>query len=205
MSEAVQRHGFYVQKLFEPVFPGWISESNGHTAEWDIPAEFDRNYGIPTSIKTINLTGSIDCGDARRIWRIDKSYRLIIASYEQQEDYKKIVSIDGYIISPEIINILRGNVSFEIVENFHNTLCSFSREKYKEARVFHKKYKKTLIAEGYESKIKLSPKVGRQDGQRRLQCTIPRKILKELYGDISGDTKYRGKDFGISFYSKKRK
>jgi len=70
MSKASQGHGFYVQKLFEAVFPGWISENNRYTAEWDIPAEFDKMLELPTSIKTIKLGGSVDCGDAKLISEI---------------------------------------------------------------------------------------------------------------------------------------
>ena len=168
-----QLHGKSFEDLIKAcgLFRGSSDGGRLPSASFDIEARFDREHSLPTSIKTSKGI-YVSLSDARRFWNIDTNFRMIVGSYKQvTTDRKRFDVIHEFLITPAILNNLRGEVSLNHVTLFHNgiSLKRFSKDKYREARMWAKEQKNLLSS--LSSKIILNPKIDSKM-QRRLQCSI---------------------------------
>jgi hypothetical protein len=163
----------------------------GHTAMFDIPASCDRRGSLPTSVKSTH-NDVVGLGDARRIWSIDKSFRMVVVRYRQASTLKLAYEIDEFVISDTVLDVLRGSVTLDVVNNFHEQIKSYGPGDHLAARQSAKNTKSMLAG---RSAIDLNPKIDSKV-QRRLQSSIRLSRLHQIkgvecqiyttkYGDVS--------------------
>ena len=205
-----QLHGKKFEDLIKSVFPGSSDKQRKNTSIFDIENFYDKEKKLNTSIKTKkknkNSNEIFELADVRRIFSINEDYRMIVGLYEQKGDRKTFIEIIEYIIKKEDLKKLKSLLSYSEVETFHNTICSFKPGKngQKEGRLFcinnkSKLQEKTLIT--------LNPKIDSKS-QRRLQCSIKRKILENIIPEsqrfVHSDF-YKDLVLPITIISEKRK
>lgn len=173
---AVQKHGKIIEDQVKAAFSGASDYKRTQDAEFDIEAKFDKTNNLPTSIKT-SKNNTICLADARRVWSINEDFRLIIVSYTQNREFKIPKTLFEFIITQKEWNILKGDMPFEAIEDFHNSfnLSKFPLGSHSQARIHTKEYKNRLTNE-YSSQIVLNPKVDSKT-QRRLQASIGLNVL----------------------------
>lgn len=175
-----QLHGKNFEDMIKSLFRGSSDQKREMTSKFDIESRFDKILNLNTSIKTTKRSNKksevFSLSDARRIFSIDEDFRMLIGLYDQSGGRKKFTTILEYVVRKEDLDKLKGDVSFEEVEEFHNGLRSFPEGKHKEARAYHKKVKPSLQS---KCTIRLDPKVD-SGKQRRLQCSIRRKDLESV-------------------------
>ncbi len=175
-----QLHGKKFEDLIKAcgLFSGSSDGGRSVIAKFDIEAKFDKDRGLPTSIKS---TGGdiVGLSDARRFWGIDEEFRMIVGCYRQNDSVKVFSEIHELLISRELLSDLRGTVSFQNIEAFHNglSLNEFPKGNHPDARLWAQAQKEALD-DGF-SKIALNPKIDSKS-QRRLQCSVSLKTLIEL-------------------------
>jgi hypothetical protein len=159
------------------LFPGSADGGRSVTASFDIEAKFDKQRGLPTSIKS---TGSDTVGlsDARRFWQIDEAYRMIVGRYQQEDGVKVFDQAHEFLLDPLILAELRGDISYEEVKVFHHglSLDAFPKGSHEEARVWAQAQKEVYVGRG--NAIILNPKIDSKK-QRRLQCSVSLTTLIE--------------------------
>ncbi|MES2002124.1 MAG: hypothetical protein V4444_07445 [Pseudomonadota bacterium] len=158
-------------------FPGSSDSGRSNTAEFDVEAKFDRDRGLPTSIKS-GLGSHVALSDARRFWKIDQEFRLLFGHYRQNGIVKHFDQVHEFLITPEILSRLRGELDAAEVERLHFglSLSRFPVGKHVEARSWARSEKARLA--GRASSIVLNPKIDSKT-QRRLQCSIKLRDLIE--------------------------
>ena len=80
-------------------FPGASDAERSVTASFDIEGRFDRELGLPTSIKATGNKG-VGLSDARRFWSLNKPFRMIVGAYRQEVDQKVFSQVHEFILSP---------------------------------------------------------------------------------------------------------
>ncbi len=159
-------------------FPGSSDSGRSATASFDIEAQFDRERGLPTSIKA---TGNklIGLSDARRFWTIDQPIRMIVGAYRQLPDRKAFSVVHEFLLSPEALGSLRGCVTLNEVRELHEgiSLTRFQLGGESNARAWVRAAK--AVIENRLGAIRLNPKIDSK-GQRRLQCSVPVNTLVEI-------------------------
>jgi isochorismate synthase EntC len=158
-------------------FPGSADAARSQTAPFDIEARFDREFGLPTSIKaTGNRT--IGLSDARGFWGIDQTIRMIVGTYRQAADRKTFFAIHEFILTAEALRNLRGHLSVVEVAELHQGISTnqFAAGDYKAARLWAKSQKKSLSHR--MGKVVLNPKIDSKS-QRRFQCSVSLTALIE--------------------------
>jgi len=156
-------------------FRGAADGGRAQTVIFDIEAKYDRELGLPTSVKSAK-SNIIGLSDARRIWEIDEPFRIIVGSYLQDGRFKRFHTVHEFLITLDILCFLRGDITATFVTDFHDGLHLdiFPVGKHKEASAWAKAHKKAN--KHLKSAITLNPKIDSED-QRRLQCSIHIKKL----------------------------
>jgi hypothetical protein len=165
-----QLHGIFFEKKIQALYEIY---DGSHTNKWDIPAKEGR---LPVSIKTTK-NNTVGLSDARRIFDIDCDWKLIVGVYKQSGSFKQFVEIREYIITANVFDFVKGTISGEEIENFHNTLLSFPKGHHKKARLWARNKKNELQSKS--SFITLNPKIDSKN-QRRLQCSIKMTDLDSI-------------------------
>jgi hypothetical protein len=133
---------------------------------------------LPTSIKS---TGSniVGLSDARSFFAISEKFRMLVGRYKQAGPHKVFKTVHEFILTPTILADLRGEVTWEDVDKFHNglRLDAFPVGSHPEARQWARQ-RKVAIADK-RSMITLNPKIDSKR-QRRLQCSLRLSELIEL-------------------------
>lgn len=152
------------------LFPGSSDSGRGVTAGFDIEAKFDRERGLPTSVKTTG-NDTIALSDARRFFEIDRDFRMLVGKYHQQGTQKVFAEIHEFIASTDVLNAVRGDLDMATVTAFHEGLLigKFSKGEHVAAREWAR-HRKTELS-GVKTDIILNPKIDSKT-QRRLQCSI---------------------------------
>lgn len=160
------------------LFSGSADGGRSGTSNIDIEAKFDKNRGLPTSIKATG-SNTVELADAREFWKIDKPYRMIVGRYKQDGLYKIFHEVHEIIITNDALADLRGDLDFNTVSNFHNGLLlnNFPNGAHIGARRWAQDRKKELAH--VRTKIKLHPKIDSKS-QRRLQCSVALNALIEI-------------------------
>jgi hypothetical protein len=176
-----QKHGKQFEDALKALlFPGASDKSRKPTETFDIEAEFDRALGLSTSVKASKGCVTVALADARRFWNIDTPYRLMVACWRQKsKNVKEFYDVHEFIMHGEILSQLRGAVSYNMIEGFHDGLGvkHFPQGQHIAARQWAKVRKKEIEALG--SLLILNPKIDSKT-QRRLQCSVKLSTLKRL-------------------------
>ena len=151
-------------------FPGAADGGRSNTADFDVEARFDRGLGLPTSIKS-GRGRHVALSDARRFWAIGREFRLLYGQYRQIGDEKNFGLVHEFLITPDILNGLRGEITAVDVEALHVGLglALFPEGQHFAARAWVRAEKAKLS--GRRGQIILNPKIDSKK-QRRLQCSI---------------------------------
>jgi hypothetical protein len=167
-----QLHGKKFEDLIKGcgLFPGASDQSRSITAGVDIEARFDREMGLPTSIKTSG-SRTITLSDARRFWAIDYQFRMLVGIYEQIDRQKHFGVVHEFLLTPDNLLELRGAVAAVEVERLHYGigLIGFPAGQHAEARAWIARELANLPLD--QSRIVLNPKIDSKE-QRRLQCSV---------------------------------
>lgn len=174
-----QLHGKRYENHIRQAFPKSLEVELSPVSPWDILGEHDHVLSLPTSVKT-SKNKTIGMSDARKFVSTDISFRLLVAFYTQGSGVKQFTSLNEFIITPEIMNTLRGELTLQDVIDFHAAITSFGpgRENQKLAQAVAREFKAKL--KDKSQYIVLNPKIDSKD-QRRLQCSIK---LDQLAGLI---------------------
>jgi hypothetical protein len=161
-------------------FTGSADQGRSPTSDFDIEAKFDREFGLPTSVKS---TGSsvVTLSDARRFFGIDEPFRMIVGRYWQVDNTKEFREVHEFVLTPDVLARLRGDITLDQVANFHRglSLANFPEGAHAAARVWAQEQRQ--IFSGFLSQIVLNPKID-SDKQRRLQCSVSLSSLKDAVG-----------------------
>jgi hypothetical protein len=175
-----QHHGKKFEDLIKScgLFSGSADGGRLPTARFDIEAKYDKSLALPTSIKS---TGSniVGLSDARGFFSTTEKYRMLVGRYRQVGPYKQFHNVHEFVLTPEILAKLRGEVTLEDVAAFHHglLLTSFPVGSHETARKWARQRKAELANK--RSMITLNPKIDRKR-QRRLQCSLRLLELIEL-------------------------
>ena len=167
-----QLHGKKFEDLIKAcgLFSGAADRSRSVTAGMDIEAIFDKQRGLPTSIKT---TGSrtVTLDDARRFWALNYSFRMLVGLHDQVDGQKHFGVVHEFILTPDHLNELRGAIVADDVARLHHgiSLGNFSSGEHFEAREWIGQQLRLLPLD--QSHIILNPKIDSKE-QRRLQCSV---------------------------------
>jgi hypothetical protein len=168
-------------------FPGSSDSGRSATASFDIETQFDRERGLPTSIKA---TGNslVGLSDARRFWGNNQSIRMIVGAYLQSADRKAFTVVHEFLLFPESLNELRGRITADEVQKLHEGIAvtRFPLGEERAARAWVQSAKREMLERS--GLVMLNPKIDSK-GQRRVQCSV---TLKALIGVcVEGETYFR--------------
>jgi hypothetical protein len=118
-----QLHGKKFEDLIKScgLFSGSADGGRSPTATFDIEAKYDKILGLPTSIKS---TGSniVGLSDARSFFANSEKYRMLVGRYKQVGPHKQFHNVHEFILTPETLAKLRGEVLLDDVTAFHDGL-----------------------------------------------------------------------------------
>jgi hypothetical protein len=125
-----QLHGKEFENIIKKTFNN--IEDIKCNSKQDIPAKFDIEKNLDTSIKTKkvarNGNETIELADARSFFSQRNSFRLILGIYEQNKDIKYFNMIKEYEINDNELNNLTGNYGNDIindVKDIHETILKY--------------------------------------------------------------------------------
>jgi hypothetical protein len=173
-----QRHGKQFEDMVKALlYSGAADKARKSVAKFDIEANFDKEFNLDTSVKASKNCSNISLADARHFWQINTKFRLLVGCWKQiTPEIKQFYEIHEFIITPAIMQELRGNVTLQQITDFHETIKTFGIGKHEEARIYAKQQKKILQP---QSLIILNPKIDSKS-QRRLQCSLNMEILQNI-------------------------
>jgi hypothetical protein len=199
-----QLHGKTIEDMIKSAFQGSSDCSRSVSSRFDIEAIFDKDLHLNTSIKA-SKKDNIELADARRFFENKDGFRLIICRYQQKGKMKVFNEIHEIFIDNHILDYLKGDMTYEVIVNYHEMLKSFPVGKHTEARIFAKEHKQVLQST-YSSNIILNPKIDSKN-QRRLQCSMNINHLYSAFPDsyIIHKDNYKVLGLPISIFSEARK
>lgn len=202
MSEN-QLHGKKYEKYIMNAFPKALSKELPITSHWDILSEYDEELFIPTSIKTTK-NNIIWLSDARNFISNHESFRLIVAQYNQKNGYKEFYNLLEFIITPEILDKIIGDLKIDFVKEFHESINKFGYGKENQilARDISKKFKE--LNKETKTLITLNPKIDSKR-QRRLQCSIKISDLIKVIQPNVFNNFYKGVNIKVNIEGSPRK
>jgi hypothetical protein len=165
-------------------FPGSADAGRSPTARFDIEARFDRERGLPTSVKATG-NNSVALSDARGFWKIQETIRMIIRHYRQIGGRKSFVTVHEFILSAEMLNRLRGDISHSDVDRLHQgiSIIQFPNGQHVQARMWVKEQQAAL--RNKRGHVILNPKIDSK-AQRRVQCSVALSALIEICASEEG-------------------
>jgi hypothetical protein len=184
---ASQGHGKTIENQIKALFGNASDYKRLPTEKFDIESQFDIEKNLPTSIKTTQ-SNFVCLADARAIFKINQEFRLLIIKYKQIDDTKKITEIIEFFPTIENWNALKGDLSFEEVEAFHNKIKEFKGGEHFRASAWAKAHK-DFLSNQYQSSMRLEAKIDSKN-QRRLQCKVSEADLKTHIPNYIVHTQY---------------
>ena len=176
-----QSHGKqFEDHLKAALFPGAADHGRSPTSAFDVEAQFNKERGVPCSIKTAKAGSPVCMADARRFWTIDEPYELIVSEWVAQGSNKKqFERVHRFFITPEVHQELTGQVTADQVEQVHEGLKEFGLGQHHAARRWAREQKAALAPVTSTAKASLNPKIDSHT-QRRLQCSMKLSDLKAV-------------------------
>lgn len=188
----VQRHGFDFENWVKQNF---FAEFNAaYTQKWDIPVEANHLKKIPkelqhlpVSMKTCKFGSPIGFGDALRQIRNAEDFLLIVGFWRQSGSYKNFVAVEAAKIrAGDWRNLFLPLNEADLIAL--DLIIKDVQSHYSEARKLAKELKSSDKFK--QTKIILNPKIDSKT-QRRLQCSLPFKVL---WQDFVGKEPYQNID-----------
>lgn len=175
-AEEQQSQGYFFEKAVIRQLTNLEKLDISYTGEWDIPADFNKQRGLPISVKFIRWGNSIYLGDALRQRRIAQPFEMVIGFYEADLKSKtaRIKSLHHITIQPEQWEKWWGDITQEEISELAQGI---KHKPLGEAQAFARNRARELRAKS--GVIDLNPKVNKD--QRRIQCSIPFRIF---YRDV---------------------
>lgn len=180
-----QAHGLAFEDLVKAsLFPGASNHARGPTSLFDVEGVFDRELGLPTSIKSAKRTTEdrmvIPLSDARRWWAMEgQSFWLIVGGWRQDRGEKIFALAHQFLITPEVHRRLVAGIKADEVEAFHEGLRAFMQGSHAAARAWARQRRASLPF----CITRLNPKVDSKN-QRRLQCSLSVDDLRAAIEDV---------------------
>ncbi len=174
-----QLHGKSFEDLVKAaLFQGAADRSRSVNSEFDVEGDFDRIYGLPSSIKTTSGK-TVGLADARRFWRNNTAYRMLVCSYTQQGTTKLFHQVDEIFLHGEMFPALKGSISLEEITEIHFGfgITRFPEGMHVEARAWVKE--RIQKVQDRIGLVVLNPKID-SESQRRLQCSVSLPALIKL-------------------------
>jgi len=182
-----QLHGKEYENHIKLAFPGVSDEIVSSLSKWDIDAKYDYK-NLPTSIKSSAAKGSIELSDARRFWGINEPFRLILGIYDQINNVKYFNSLHEFEITHDEHKILLGNITYDEISKFHESLKEFELGDHDKARKYAHDINKNNFKK--RSVLNLNPKIDSKT-QRRLQCSIN---FSDLINNVKNYKEFKNND-----------
>ena len=198
-SNCVQKHGFDFENEIRRVFN--LPPVKNNTDTWDIPKEsniFDNNENI--SVKTTK-SASICCSDIIRFHDInfDEKNTIIVGRYKQKGVIKDFYNFMEINYCEKLHNVLFGSCPVDVLNDYVKYIKSCNS---KDSPEYLKKKKE--IQQKYNMGIIINPKVDSKK-QKRVQCSIPTKLL-DLHSEyVRIVDNIRGYDIKTKYKSPARK
>ena len=159
-----QSHGIVFQNKVASTFPGATDIEPDHHAIVDIPKKYDIE-GLNTHVKTDDGGSSYEMADARAFMKNTEKFRLVVGIWTQQYDKKVFHTINEYIILEDHLLLIKGDLSYDEVKQFHDDIHAFPYGTHVAARVFAKQAK--VLLNKKSKYLTLHPKIG-SDIQHRI-------------------------------------
>lgn len=142
-----QNHGKNFEDVFKAAFKGASDYGRSSFSTFDIEADFDKQRGLPTNIKSTK-SKLVCLADARTFFSIEIPFRLLVILYVQENTYKRLKYLYEYYISIDDLKKLKGKITYDYVDTLHELLKSYpdgvdGQIKYKNE--WRKKKKNILI------------------------------------------------------------
>jgi len=159
-----------------PGFERWVRDTffdgykpASYTQRGDIPAAANPEYGgIPVNPKASPYGTALDLGDALRQYEIDEPFLLIVGSWQQTGDGRRIVNITAPVVRPELWRQLWAPVTYADLLRF-DALVKDLGPSVEETRRLALKMKNSPPFSA--AVIQVNPRIDAR-GQRRLQCSL---------------------------------
>ena len=180
MMIEVQSHGFQFEQWVKDTFFGGYE--GGYTQEWDIPAEYNNDggvpsdlHGLPVSVKTAKYGSPVGLGDAVRQRGVNSPFVMIVGFWEQRESRQKwIVDIGVVKFTAKNWGRLWNNLNIKHLQEIDSRIKDRNLH-YLCARRLAQMWKKKMLG-SYNSEIVINPKIDSKT-QRRIQCSLPFKTF----------------------------
>jgi hypothetical protein len=187
-----QNHGKREEDYLKKAFPGSENYQSG-TKKDDIPANFDVELGIVTSIKALKKAKNIviPLADARRFWKTNQPTRLIVSVYEQTGEEKVTIELREYILQPDTFKKLIGPVEYENVEKFHFKIKEIGYGPEQKIKYLKEIKKSSKEINNMGALVKVNAKIDNKN-QRRLQCSVSMNNLEKVVKPIVYVDTYKG-------------
>jgi hypothetical protein len=104
---------------------------------------------------------------------------MLVGLYRQEGNSKIFFVVHEFLLLPEMLDVLRGAITFADIEALHNGLLlpHFPIGQHKAGREWAQSEKKRLVEK--LSQITLNPKID-SGSQRRLQCSVKLQSLIDI-------------------------
>jgi hypothetical protein len=211
MSES-QKHGFIFEELAKksPLLIEYYKNKflvknveiheTKYNGKWDsiIKSDIEDKSLSVKSFKYTSPNTKIEFASISNIFNIQNDFILIIIGYEQEEDIKKVVLSDILHIQKEHLDIFKGKLDIEIVNDLCENITKFEQGEHLVAREWAKKQKELYNGNTmFDIRFKIDSKT-----QRRIQCALS---IKDIYEVIGKEFSLENKLNIENIYSSKRK
>jgi len=189
-----QKHGHHLENLLKTteMFNGACNAYRPANAPIDIERRHDRLLGLDTYVKTIKEGTAVHLSNAPRFYDISIPSRFMIGEWIQLTDeLKRFLRIHELILTPKILNIIRGNITYEEMCEYHR--CIASTPKGKDGAELARKERKRIekaIKGRHHDILTVQCKIGDED-ERRVQLTIDLAGLINLVLEMTAGKKYQ--------------
>lgn len=178
-----QIHGFNFQKLIRAQYG--LETANNHREAWDMEIG-DRVYSIKMCDSGLPLSSLL------AFYKIDRPFTMIVGWHT---DYC-IHTVAEFDVSLEILNKIRGDIPFKLVEQIYYGLSikHWPEGTHVEAREWAEE-QKTMLKEKYNCLLTWNRKVD-SERQRRWQCSLNATNVKRCFPTIKmNNPVYLGFDY----------
>lgn len=189
-----QKHGLHLENLLKTteMFNGACNAYRPANAVIDIGRRHDRFLGLDTYVKAIKEGTAVHLANAPRFYDISIPSRFMVGEWIQiNDELKRFLRIHEIILTPAILKVIRGKITYEEMCEYHDRIASTPRGRAGAdlAREERKRIEKAI--EGRHHPIlTVNCKIGDED-ERRVQLTISLQGLINLVREMTGDNPYR--------------
>lgn len=190
-----QQHGIW--------FEDFVRETNGCLGiprldgPFDIPAEYNREFGVPESVKTVRETpngnlAKVGLASAPRFAAITTAYQMVVGVHRPVSGGKMFHEVRTYVVSKDMHKKLLGNLGYEELMQFDAWVKHYRRDTSGDvmARDYALKTRDALMnRRGRQPLVEIAYKIN--EGNRRIQLELDLVHLHPALVRVD-DVYYRG-------------